>query len=179
MDLRKIALAVLMVALVVGGRAAAHDPPQHGFQMVAFTPPMPAPAFELSRLSGGTAGLGDFRGSYVLLNFWATWCPPCVREMPSMDALYTRLMDQGLVVVAVSSDQEGAAIVQDFVDRLGVSFPILLDSDGAVSASYGARNLPTSLLLDRQGRVIAAAQGARDWGSDEAVSYVEELLAAP
>ena len=93
-----------------------------------------------------------------------------------MDALYTQFRVRGFEVVAISSDKEGAEIVQGFVDKLGVEFKILLDPDGSVSASYGAKNLPVSFLLNRQGKVIAAAQGSRDWASTEAQSVMDEII---
>ena len=167
---------LVIVCLALSAASLAHDPVEHGIQMTVFDPLPPAPAFSLERLEGGTATLADFRGEYVLLNFWATWCPPCLKEMPTMQALHDTYRDRGFSVVAVSSDSEGAALVKGFVDRLGVDFPILLDVDGSVSASYGARNLPMSLLLTPDGEVLAAALGERDWGSEAAMSYVGELV---
>jgi len=156
----------------------AHDPALHGFKLVSFARPFTPPDFSLVDLSGKRVALTEFRGQFVLLNFWATWCPPCLEEMPSMDLLYQRLRDRGFVVIAISSDKEGAPVVGSFVDKLGTSFPILLDPDGQVSRAYGAKNLPVSFLLDRDGRVIAAAQGARDWASTQALSVLEELVTA-
>ena len=96
-----------------------------------------------------------------------------------MEALHRDYGERGLSVVAVSSDEEGAAVVAGFVEKLGVTFPILLDPDGAIAAAYGARNLPVTFLLDRDGKVVAAAQGARDWASPEARSTIAEHLATP
>jgi len=169
----------LFLALVGLGSVAAPDPAEYGFQMAVFDPPAPAPEFELNKLAGDAAVLSDFRGSYVLLNFWATWCPPCLEEMPAMEKLYQAYSDKGLMVVAISSDREGAEVVRGFVERLGVSFPILLDPDAEVSLSYGARNLPLTALVSPDGNVLAAAVGARDWGSKEAFAYVGALLANP
>ncbi len=153
-----------------------HDPRHRQFDLVAFDPPPPAPDFTLSTLSATVARLSDFRGRHVLLNFWATWCPPCIEEMPALQALYERLGPDDFVVVAVSSDAEGEAVVGPFADRLGLTFPILLDRDAAVSAAYGAKSLPASFLLDPQGRVVAAARGERDWASRRAFSYFDELI---
>ncbi len=101
------------------------------------------------------------------------------QEMPSMDVLYQRYRDRGFAVVAISSDKEGAQLVRSFTEKLGVSFRILLDPNGRISEAYGAKNLPVSFLLDRQGNVIAAAQGARDWASPAALSTLEEIIAPP
>ncbi len=94
-----------------------------------------------------------------------------------MEALFQEYRSRGLTVVAVSSDKEGAALVSGFVGKLGVTFPILLDPDGKISAVYGASSLPMSFILDSNGRVVAAAQGARDWASPQARSTIGELLA--
>ena len=124
----------------------------------------------------------DYRGKFVLLNFWATWCPPCLEEMPSMEALHQRLMDRARLRgrSPYPPTKEGAE------DRAGLHrqartspSPSLLDPDQRVSSTrYGAKNLPTSFLIDREGRVVAAAQGERDWSSQGAISYVEEIVTA-
>ena len=176
---RTAACVLTLLLLGVPDSLPGHDPSRHGFKLVTFARPFTPPDFSLMDLSGKRAGLAEFRGQYVLLNFWATWCPPCLEEMPSLDVLYQRYRHRGFAVLAVSSDQEGARVVQGFIEKLGVSFPSLLDPDGRVSSAYGAKNLPLSFLLDRQGNVIAAAQGARDWASPEALSTLEEIIAPP
>ncbi len=155
----------------------AHSPQFHNFNLVEFKRPFPAPSFSLSQLSQTSKTLDDYQGHYVLLNFWATWCLPCLQEMPSLEKLYQRFQDQGLVVVAISSDEEGASQVEPFVQRLKLTFPILLDADQTVSQKYGARNLPSTFLIDPDGNVIGAAKGERDWYSEGAQSYIAELLA--
>ena len=157
--------------------AVAQAPAEHGFDMTAFDRPVPAPEFELPGLDGTVSRLSDFRGRLVLLNFWATWCPPCLAEMPSMETAYQALADRGLVVVALASDEQGRTVVEPFVRKLNLSFPILLDSDSAVSRLYGARDLPSSFLLNRSGQVVAAARGEREWDSEASLSYLRELLA--
>ena len=154
----------------------AHEAGAHGFNLVTFDPPFAAPAFSLPRLDGEPTELAQFRGKFVLVNFWATWCPPCLQEMPAMEASFQRYSDHDFIILAVSSDREGAAVVRPFIDKLGVTFPILLDTDQRVSTQYGATNLPVSFLLDRQGQVIAGSQGARDWSSAAAISLLDELL---
>ena len=94
-----------------------------------------------------------------------------------MDDLYTQFRANGFEVVAIASDQEGESIVRPFNERLSIGFTILLDVTGKVSTSFGARELPTSFLLNPQGQVIAAARGESDWVSEPAVSYIRELLA--
>jgi len=110
------------------------------------------------------------------VNFWATWCPPCRAEMPSMEKLYQAYRDRGLVILAISGDRASRSSVEAFVQELGVTFPILLDPEGNVFAQYGVRGLPTSYLLDRRGRIVSAEAGARDWNGTAARRVVEALL---
>jgi len=135
-----------------------------------------APAFVLPGLSGTPVHLSDHRGRVVLLNFWATWCPPCRAEMPSMEKLYQAYRDRGLVILAISGDRAGTQVVESFVQELGLTFPILLDPEGNIFAQYGVRGLPTSYLLDRRGRIVSAEAGARDWNSTAARRVAEVLL---
>ena len=159
--------------------ARTHSPELHGFALVVFDEPFLAPDFNLPSLDGYERKLSDYRGGFVLLNFWATWCPPCLEEMPSMQVIHERYQSHGFQVVAVSSDEEGAPLVSEFVDKVGVNFAVLLDTDQSVSTIYGASNLPISFVLNADGEVIAAAQGARDWASDEALSTLDEMIIAP
>ena len=135
-----------------------------------------APEFALADLMGSRVRLSDHQGHVVLLNFWATWCAPCRAEMPSMEKLYQAYRDRGLVILAISGDRTSRSSVEAFVQELGVTFPILLDPAGEVFAQYGVRGLPTSYLLDRQGRIVSAEAGARDWNSTVARRVVEALL---
>jgi cytochrome c biogenesis protein CcmG/thiol:disulfide interchange protein DsbE len=128
-------------AMSVGGRPALAEP---GFV---------APDFTLETLAGGTLSLEEARGQVVLINFWATWCPPCRAEMPAIQRVYDRYQEQGLVVLAVNL-QESPGQISAFAGELGLTFPILLDRDGAVSETYRVRSLPTTIFVSRSG-VIA------------------------
>jgi thiol-disulfide isomerase/thioredoxin len=132
--------------------------------------------FELQELSGASRRLSDFNGRVVFLNFWATWCGPCRMEMPSMQRLYERLKRKGLEIVAVNL-QEDRGSVQRFVDELGLSFPVLLDTTGRVGATYGARSIPTTYIVDREGFVIAGTIGTREWDGEQYIRFFERLLA--
>ena len=126
-----------------------------------------AVGFELQDLAGTTHSLDSYRGSVVFLNFWATWCAPCRIEMPAMQALHERLADTaGFAMVAVNL-QEDAARVQGFADELGLSFRILLDSSGEIAATYGARTLPMSYVIDKDGSILARIIGTRSWDEPE------------
>jgi len=136
-----------------------------------------APDFVSPDLSGAPVRLSDHQGKVILLNFWATWCPPCRAEMPSMEKLYQAYRDRGLVILAISSDRGGKSVVEPYVQERGLTFAVLLDPEGEVFAQYGVRGLPTSYLLDRRGRVFSADVGARDWSGRVARQVVERLLA--
>lgn len=174
--MKRRSLFLLALLFLLPAAAIAHSPAAHGFRLTAFRKAVPAPPFQLTGLSGKAVSLSDFRGRVVLLNFWATWCAPCVREMPSMEKLYQAFRERGLVVLGVSLDEEGAAKVEPFVRMVGVTFPIVLDTASRVSGIYGARELPSSFLIDSGGGVFAAAKGELDWFSEAARSYFNEKL---
>ena len=123
--------------------------------------------FDLADLSGAVHSLHSYRGSVVFLNFWATWCGPCRIEMPDLQTLYEALNDNdGFTMLAINL-QEDASQVRQFASEMGVSFQILLDSTGEASAAYGARTLPMSYLIDRDGVILARIIGLRDWAEPE------------
>jgi thiol-disulfide isomerase/thioredoxin len=139
--------------------------------------PIEADDFELESLAGGTVKLSSYRGRVVFLNFWATWCPPCRSEMPSMERLSTLLRDRGLEIVAVDL-QEPKDTVQAFVKEKTLTFTVLLDPSGAVGGAWGAQSIPTSYLIDRKGSILARSVGGREWDSAEMVSLFEAILSA-
>jgi peroxiredoxin len=136
-------------------------------------PGQAAPAFELERLDGGRVSLESLRGRVVLLNFWATWCPPCEEEMPAMERLHQTLAGQPFELVAVSVDEDRNAVVK-FRERLGLHFPILLDPRRKVSGAYQTFRYPESFLIDPQGRIVSHFIGNREW---DAASYVAQIRA--
>ena len=131
--------------------------------------------FTLPLLSGGNVTLSSLRGQVVFLNFWATWCPPCREEMPSMEALHRRFKDQGLEIIAVNI-QENRNQVGAFVREYNLTFPIPLDTSGAVSRRYGMRGIPTTYIIDREGSIILVLTGGLDWYRREIISAFEVLL---
>jgi peroxiredoxin len=158
------------------GRAEERDQdPFARLNLTRVTPATPAPDFTVPGLTAGPFSLAGFRGRVVLLNFWATWCPPCREEMPSMERLYQRYRERGFTILALSVDRNVAAI-PGFVDGFRLTFPIGLDSDGAVAKAYRMRALPTTIVIDRAGHIVAGAAGARDWDSPAAHAVVEALL---
>jgi peroxiredoxin len=135
--------------------------------------------FAVTDLQGQAVRLSQYRGQVVLLNLWATWCPPCREEMPSMERLWQRLKDRGFVLLAVSEDEQGAAAVRPFVQEMQLTFPVLLDPTGDVGSRYGVWGYPESFLIDREGRVVERVIGPRDWASPAQIAAIERLLAAP
>ncbi len=135
-----------------------------------------APDFNLENLRGGDTGLVDYKGKLVLLNFWATWCMPCRAEMPGMEALWQKYREQGFVVVGISNDEGSKKRVETFTRLLDLSFPVLLDPEGEVNDLYEVSNMPTSFLIDRNGKIISRIVGSDDWMSQEAIRLVEGLL---
>jgi peroxiredoxin len=157
-----IGVGVLVLALWLHGRT-----------------PAVAPDFSALDLDGQAVRLSAYRGRVVLVNLWATWCPPCREEMPSMERLHRRLKDKGFVLLAVSEDEGGKAGVKAFVEQMQVTFPVLLDPDGDVGRKYEVWGFPESFLVDRDGRVVERVIGPRDWSSPEQIARIEALLAAP
>jgi len=138
----------------------------------------PAPDFRLFDLDGNAVTLSDYRGSVVFLNFWATWCGPCRVEMPAMEALYKTFGRKDFEILAISTDPQGVAVTRPFRNQLGLTFPILHDSDYRVGLAYGARTLPMTFLVDRNGVIIHRIFGARDWESPEAKAIIRAALDA-
>src|SRR5581483_9289869 len=119
----------------------------------------------------------DFRGRVVLLNFWATWCVPCVEEMPSLDKLQAQLGSRDFTVLALSTDREGLSIVQPFVDKIGVrNLPIYLDQSRAAQRAFGLRGIPTTMLIDREGREVGRLEGMAHWDSPEAMALMRRTI---
>ncbi len=138
-----------------------------------------APGFELNNLAGKKVRLKDFRGKIVLLNFMATWCHWCRKEMPSLQKLYDQFKDKGFVIVAVFSDREGAKAVGPFVKKSGYTFfgdSGLLDPTGRVDTMYRVTGTPTSYLIDREGKIIGREIGYRDWFTGDTRALIKGLL---
>lgn len=135
--------------------------------------PVP-PAIELFTPDGGRLSLASLKGKAVLVNFWATWCEPCVTEMPSLQRLRDQLAPR-FEVLGVNY-QEGPARIKAFIGKTGITFPIVRDTDGAVAKAWGARIFPASYMVDRAGSVKHVLIGAADWTSPVLVSTIRGLL---
>ena len=138
-----------------------------------------APDFSLRNLKGNYESLDSFRGQVVVLNFWATWCAPCRVEMPSFEKLYRRYRSEGVAVLAVTLDKNAGPKIKSFVDEYELSFPILLDEKGEVERLYPSMTIPFTYVIDREGRVVARVDGAKNWESNETFEAIEYLLKKP
>lgn len=145
--------------------------PQTGPKIGAF-----APDFTLPARDGKPTALSSFRGKTVLLNFWATWCGPCQQEMPSLEALYQRYKDRNFVIVGVSLDEEGWSVVDGFLQRVAVTFPLLLDTAQSVSDAYQIFRIPESYLIDETGLIVDKFVGPQDYNQDIFFKKVERAL---
>jgi thiol-disulfide isomerase/thioredoxin len=167
-----VALVVSLSAfpgLLVGAAEAAEPPPPTGWmeQFSFKDPPRPAPQVKLS----------DFKGRVLLVNFWATWCAPCIRELPSLDRLQSDLGDEGLLVLAISQDRGGAAVAGPFLEKLDIrSLGLFLDSKMRLGRALGVRALPWTFLIDREGRVVGELPGYAEWDSHEAIALIRHYL---
>ena len=158
---------LIAAALVTVGLACEKNPgPQVG--------ELP-PAFTLPDLNGNMHALADLRGRVVVLNYWATWCPPCLEEMPSLEKLHQALVSKGLSVIAVSVDERFGDI-EAFVDRFGLSFLVLHDNGKKVSRRYQTFKYPETYIIDRNGRLKSKVVGPRDWASPTVIRDMVDLL---
>ena len=135
-----------------------------------------APDFTLPDLEGNQISLSTYKGRVVLLNFWATWCPPCRLEMPTMEKAYRKYRDKGFEVVAVSVDAGPKSSVKSFLRELGLSFQVLLDPDMETLRAYRGFSLPMTVVIDRQGVIRSRELGYRDWSDGESTKLLQRLL---
>ena len=138
-------------------------------------PPFEAEGFTLEDLRGSMMSLKDFRGKVIFLNFWASWCGPCRIEMPAMELLWQVFQNDDFVILAVDVKEERDT-VSSFIEKNDYTFPVLLDSRGKVANMYDVRAYPTSFLIDREGKVVGKAVGAREWASKDSFDLIEYLL---
>ena len=137
----------------------------------------PAPNVSvISLANGSTLKLSDLKGKVVLINFWATWCPPCREEIPSMMKLNSFMAGKPFQMVAISIDEGGKPAIESFFKGTGFSLPTYLDESGASSKTYGVTGVPESFLIDKQRILVKKIIGGFAWDSPEAVSFIEGLM---
>lgn len=145
-----------------------------------------APEFRMERLGGGEVALSDLEGRVVLVNVWATWCAPCLQEMPSMQRLYEALADDGLEILAVSVDAalgetdafgRPGGDIQAFTEMLGLTFPVLENPSGDIQRLYQTTGVPESFLIDKDGVIVKKVAGPTEWDAPQNRELIRRLLA--
>lgn len=162
-------LLLLLSALLIAGTAQAADLKPYSGEAL--------PDFTLSDMEGRAHTLSSYRGKVVMLNFWATYCGPCIKEIPSMQRLKGKLADRPFDILAIDMAEEKAD-VEAFMQRhkIQVNFPILLDSEGTVIEQWMVSAVPTTFIIDPQGKIQYALYGGLEWDSDEVVNTINGLL---
>ena len=177
---------MLLMLLTAFGLAAQEQPrfddplAERLYNLGFGVPPAPfdAPDFTIPDLKGNQVRLSSLKGKLVLLNFWATWCPPCRSEMPAMETLYGELRDEGFEILAVSSRdaRETKEKVAAYIAESGYTFPVLFDQTAsAVPTTYRTGSIPTSYLINAEGKVVARLIGAYEWDADEIIELLREM----
>jgi peroxiredoxin len=134
-----------------------------------------APAFTLNDLEGKPISIKDYKGKVVFINFWATWCPPCKEEIPSLNKLHKKYSGKDFAVIGISTDDSKKAIVK-FLKKHKVDFVIPHDKDGKIMREYKVFSLPTSFLIDKQGKIIEKFLGPHDWIEKDFLKKIENLM---
>ena len=172
-------IAALFHVLVLQTVLADKGPPLTGW-MEKFTVNAeagPAPTDPLTDGTGSPVRLSDFKGRVVLVNFWATWCAPCIREMPGLDKLEAKFGGPDFTVVAVNEDRGGANIAKPFLEKLNTpNLCIYLDDKMKLMRAFGVRGMPTSFLLDRAGNVVGKLEGIAEWDTPEAEALIQYYI---
>ena len=178
--MRGAAVAALALALALAAGCARKEPGAGGGQGApsadAGTVGSVAPAFAHADLDGKTVQLADFKGKVVILDFWATWCPPCREEVPDFVRLQSKYRDKGLAIVGLSLDAGGAKDVRPFADEFNVNYTMLIANDETANAYGGIVGIPTTFVIDRQGRIVKKFVGLTGYGAfEEAILPLLEI----
>jgi thiol-disulfide isomerase/thioredoxin len=177
-----LALADLMAGLPqakqTAGLPARQAETKRVRELVSFEQGETASDFRLKDVFSGDIGLKDYQGKVTLVNFWATWCPPCVEEIPSLNQLAEHFGAEDFAIVSIDF-RESEQQIREFAERVPVAFPVLLDSDGKTSLAWKVFSFPSSFILDRQGRIRYSVNRAIDWNTPEVRALIAKLLAEP
>ncbi len=168
----KSARAVIIV-LILGGAFAFYLGHRRNAESVVEVG-ADAPDFTVPEMDQSSLALTQYKNQVVVLNFWATWCPPCVEEAPSLEKFATQTKPRGVTVIGVSVDQDQAAL-EKFIADYHLSYPIARDPQQALAARYGTFKFPETYIIDRNGRVAEKIVGAIDWQDPRIISFVESL----
>ncbi len=135
-----------------------------------------APDFTLKNLAGQEVKLSDLRGKVVLVNFWATWCPPCREEVPSMDRLNRAMAGKPFQMLAISIDEGGKGAVESFFNKAGVTLPTLLDAGQKAGKRYGITGVPETFIVDKKGVILKKVIGPIDWSDPTVAEFLEDAM---
>ncbi|WP_297528692.1 peroxiredoxin family protein [Thiohalobacter sp.] len=172
--MKRLAWLWLLPALLTAAALMAAQPPAFEPTLKAAEPRPDAPDFALPDMDGRVHRLSDYRGKVVILNFWATWCPPCRREMPSMQRAWHKIRNEGIMMLAVNVGETEDTVFQ-FMGDYPMDFPVLFDHDGSVSEAWPMLALPTTFVIDPEGRIAYRAVGGREWDDDRLLDPVRAL----
>jgi len=170
MYMKRLVYIILLVCIANLAACSTREEPQTAEEG------KPAPDFTLVDLAGQKTRLSDLRGKVVLVNFWATWCPPCREEIPSMANLNRIMAGKPFRMLAISIDQGGKTAVEAYFSKSGKILPALLDTDGAISKLYGTTGVPETFVIDRKGVIIKKVIGALNWSDPEVVEFLNETM---
>lgn len=170
------ALPAVLLMLGMLLNAAAQGGQQGDFEITSPKQRLMAPVFELPDMAASPVSLQDFRGKVVVAHFWATFCVPCLHEMPELESLWQEYRDQGLVIVGIAADRGDVAVVREFSEKNGLTFPVLHDADGLVRNRYEVMALPMSYVIGRDGKISGRAVGGQAWNSPDGRRVIEDLL---
>lgn len=168
-----VTIALIVVSLV------QDDSSLESVKMSSIGEGIPAPDFTFPGLDGKNTSLSDYKGKVVLVNIWATWCPPCVEEMPSMQKLYNEFNGKNFEILAVSIDAAGVDAVAPFMKKHKLSFPALMDPKGTIKSMYRVTGIPESFIIDKQGILVGKIIGPRDWATQEIFGFFQDLIQRP
>ena len=182
--MRKLLSALLYTALITVANPGAADMSEienlrtgDMRKLIFHSAPMEGSVVPFLHENGSEMTLADYEGQYVVLNFWATWCAPCRKEMPHLSALQTRMGGDAMQVVTIATGRNARPAMERFLDEIGVeNLPLHTDARQALARSMGVLGLPATIILDPQGFEIARMQGEADWSSESAVSIMQALL---
>ena len=176
--MNRMVLMIVVIALVGASvylvSSSSSRPPSEWVKSVAVGDL--APDFQLKDTKGNKVSLSDLRGKVVVVNFWATWCPPCIEEMPSMERLNEVIAGDDFVMLAINTEENGPSIVPAFLEKTPYTFPILYDNKGVVQKRYGVFKFPESFIINKDGTVAEKIIGPLDWSSLKTITYFKGLI---
>jgi thiol-disulfide isomerase/thioredoxin len=164
-----LTLTAVLLAAPLGGPSAKEDQ-----SLTPIPDKPPAPVFDLKDPQDRPQRLADYRGKPIILNFWATWCPPCREEMPSMQRAHQAVAPEGIAVIAINVGEDADTVGQ-FLADYPVDFPLPLDLDSQVAQRYPMKGLPTTFVIDAEGRLVYSAIGGRHWDDPKLLDQVRAL----